>query len=458
MEDKQKRQEPQPIWISDKMHENGMLNQRYVKLLSETHTKNEIIVYLPDNYDARRDEKKLRESFRQFNIDPGKIKVKNCNNCNARVQLWQADGIHTVVNAEGVRGGTGPATQTVGEQYSLNFYQPIPHVEDNGRSKFSIVDKNVIDKRREKIVIAVLDTGFDTNLVNEQYLWKGGNSKHKCYQDIDTGYNFLLDNTNFHDDDPNKHGSIISQYIINQFKDSDKNVEILPLKTHDAKGVGTLFDIICALHFAMAKEVNIVNASWGFYYYFQKPIPYLSHLITKLLRRQKILFVTAAGNQDKSEDALANKIYQSEGYPPLTEDQLRNLRLHNFYPGNLSDAKNNVITVTTADEKQVSSSQNYSHRLVDIAVHPDVNDETGMKFLLPFAGAAGEPPIGGSSFATAIVSGIIGAYADTGHFKPDIEKAPFLQQLLSGADPKAFKEPNLQKKYIVDGVWTKKRH
>ena len=67
------------------------------------------------------------------------------------------------------------------------------------------------------------------------------------------------------DDNDDKHGSLVSQFIINAFKKSQKNyVCIMPLKTHSADGRGDLFGITCAIHFAMANGANMINASWGY--------------------------------------------------------------------------------------------------------------------------------------------------------------------------------------------------
>ena len=100
------------------------------------------------------------------------------------------------------------------------------------------------------------------------------------------------------DDNPNRHGTLVSHYIINEFATSaNKAVELMTLKTHDEDGNGDLFSSICAIHYAMENGAKIINASWGFYYYQDGPHPYLDNLITKILREKGILFVAAAGNK-----------------------------------------------------------------------------------------------------------------------------------------------------------------
>ena len=112
------------------------------------------------------------------------------------------------------------------------------------------------------------------------------------------------------DDNPDRHGTLVSHYIINEFAaSSEKAVELMTLKTHDKNGSGDLFASICAIHYAMEKGAQIINASWGFYYYQDGPHPYLDHLITNVLREKGILFVAAAGNKIDEMDEFANNAY-----------------------------------------------------------------------------------------------------------------------------------------------------
>ena len=104
------------------------------------------------------------------------------------------------------------------------------------------------------------------------------------------------------------HGTLVSQYIINEFATSqNKAVELMALKTHDKDGRGDLFSSICAIHYAMEKGAQIINASWGFYYYEDGPHPYLNNLITNVLREKGILFVAAAGNKIDDQDVFARQ-------------------------------------------------------------------------------------------------------------------------------------------------------
>lgn len=438
----------QPLWISRKRDPEKFC--RYEKLISDSYKKHEIIVFF-DEVPDKKDIETVKESFREFGIDPKTIKVRKCDNCKIPVLLFQSEGIHTCINGEGVRAGSGPPSSTVGEKYSLNFFNYSPF-DKKDPAKYKN-ERRGPDTKKEKIIVAVLDTGFDPKLVDSRYLWTGtGSTQDVCYKAVSTGWNFIEDNANFNDDSANKHGSVVSQYIINQFVKSKNSVQIMPLKTHDKNGIGELFGIICAIHFAISKGAHIINASWGFYYYFEQPIPYLKKLITTILPEKGILFVTASGNKIDAEDLIARQIYLAEFGINLTADQLRNLEIHNFYPAQLSEDKNSVITVTTTNGKTVTPTQNYSEQYADLGVIADKVTRDGMQFKVPFSGSSDF--ISGSSFATAIASGIIGAFTDKSTFSPGLSKSALMGNLTGMGRIK--NEAVLATKHIKKGACTKK--
>jgi len=440
-----------PLWITEKKRDVRK-RCRYEKLLTDSYKKDEVIVFFKET-PSEKEINIVRDSFRLDGFDPRSITIRRCDNCNIPVLLFQSKNIHTVINSDGVRAGSGPATTTVGEKYSLNFFNRTPFDKKDGLQLRS--QQSEYTRKKETIVVAVLDTGFDQKLVDPAYLWHGGTNSQdaECYKNVATGWNFINDTADFSDDNPNRHGSIVSQYIINEFKKSvENNVQIMPLKTHDKDGVGELFGIICAIHFAIAKGANIINASWGFYYYYEEPIPYLKKLITKTLQDKGIIFVTAAGNKVADEDIIAQQIYLSEFGLNLTADELRDLAIHNFYPAHLS-AKNSVITATTTDGKTtVSPTQNYSNAFTDLGVLADKVTVDSMQFQVPFAGMT--DMISGSSFATAIASGVVGAYCKKSMYAAGLKNSDFISYLTSTGH--VNNEPALQKKYIKKGSWTKK--
>jgi len=387
----------------------------------------------------------IKTKIHKSGIDSATIAPpRRCNSCNGYVELWHADSLHSRIHADGIRAGSSSdrGSNGVGQDgfahYSLNFNQNIP-MDFAGEGfrgykfrNFKKLENNIGEK--QVVRIAVLDTGIDTTrIIGASYLWtnrvelpnkeNGVDEDNNCYNDDIYGWNFLGKGDNkVMDDNPNLHGTLVSHYIINEFANlQTKAVELMALKTHDKNGYGDLFSSICAIHYAMEKGAQIINASWGFYYYHANPHPYLDSLITQVLRKKGILFVTAAGNKIEERDNFARKVYHDAHNVDISDSDLRNLECHNFYPACLSRENNNVITVTTADKNRVSPNQNYSSMYVDLGAIPDDHGE--MRFQVRFDP---ETSVSGSSFAAAIVSGRIGAFLQNTAYTLDISKSVVL--------------------------------
>lgn len=405
-----------------------------------------LVMYKGTPSDAARDT--IRQKLQAAGVDTASVNIRTCNSCNSYVELWQSANIHTVIHNEGIRAGTvSGGSQGVGEdtlaQYSLNFIQHLPVDALPSLRQFEFGDSRppVSGNGKDTIVVAVLDTGVDTaQVMRGEYVWENRQEKNSAIPDADrncypkdvAGWNFVNNSPNIHDDNINLHGTLVSEYIAEQFRSSSKNfVQIMALKTHDNQGRGDLFSSICALHYAMDKGANIINASWGFYYYQDNPHPYLDSLITTVMRQKGILFVTASGNKIDEVDAYARAIYQKKHGVPIPDSLLRNLEIHNFYPACLAAETNNVLVATTTDGRLVSPTQNYSDVYVDFGVIADSVDTAFMKFQVPFT--TNPLFISGSSFATAILTGKIGAFADKSAFKSDLDKQGIISNVEAGA-------------------------
>ena len=86
-----------------------------------------------------------------------------------------------------------------------------------------------------------------------------------------------------------------------------------------------------------------------------------------------------------------------------------------------------MVTVTTADGTAVSPTQNYSEKYVDVGVMRDVDEGGSMKFKMPFP--APISLISGSSFATAIACGKIGAYFPEAEYSDGLNKRDVFELL-----------------------------
>jgi hypothetical protein len=375
------------------------------------------------------------------------ISVRKCNSCSGYAELWSADSIHTVIHTEGIVGGSGRGgSHGVGEDtianYSLNFLVRPPLENKDLQSDKEILRQSRGDKMdpngasKDTIIVAVLDTGIDTvNIVDPAFIWKNKRERAgvadldgNCYNGDIKGWNFVSGSSDITEDNVNLHGSLVARYILTALGDQSKNfVQIMPLKTHDNTGYGDLFNTICALHYAIDEGANVINASWGFYFYDEEPHAYLTQLITRKLAEKGILFITASGNRMEEADAYAKALYLTTHGVEIPDTLLRNLGFHRFYPACLSDSVNNVLTVTTNDQSNVSPTQNFSSRFVNSGVLADTMFSGMMKFRLPFRNATGF--VSGSSFATAIFTGRLAANLPLSQLAPGVRKTEVLRWL-----------------------------
>ena len=156
--------------------------------------------------------------------------------------------------------------------------------------------KNMADSRQDPIDVAILDTGLDysqwinspnTNMDKVQFpLWA---DSLKCGIDkIGIGWDFV--NNDPWPLDDHSHGTHVAGIIYNKYlqfigngdrKPEMSKLNIMPLKTHNEKGVGTLFNIACALLFAHEHEADVVNMSFGYYGWESEVIESLVSQMTK---------------------------------------------------------------------------------------------------------------------------------------------------------------------------------
>lgn len=389
----------------------------------------------------------IRQALLNAGVDTASVTIKTCNSCNAYVELWQAAEIHTVIHDEGIRAGTvSGGTKGVGEdslaRYSLNYIQHLPVDDLPDLSNYVREDRlpPMSGTGKDTITIAVLDTGVDPNVVSSNYLWR--NAKEisasatdpdgNCYEGDRFGWNFVNQSPDIREDHPSMHGTLVSEFIVQEFEASARNFpQVMTLKTHDNQGGGDLFSSICAMHYAIDKGANIINASWGFYYYDEDPHPYLDSLVTHVMREKGIIFVTASGNKIDAVDEYAQLRYQAAHGDTLPARLLRNLEIHNFYPACIAEADNNVFVATTTNGSLVSPTQNYSNRYVDFGVVADTVAPDFMKFQVPFT--TFPIFISGSSFATAILAGKIGAFAERVEYSPNVSKQQIINSIESGS-------------------------
>jgi subtilisin family serine protease len=218
-----------------------------------------------------------------------------------------------------------------------------------------------------------------------------------------------------------RHGTIISA-IINQ-----KGASVLPVKTFNAAGYGTFFDLLCSINYVLAKKregmnISAINAS--FIGTFTEKSPELNVLSAKFkqIKEAGIWVIAAAGNED--EDLGTNKKYPA----CFTEENIITVgtatKPYRLVPGtgqlltpnpNLEDPasrmmilRNLGISPDAWDWKKDSewiSTNNISTQYVHIAVGNAVKETD--EFTSPFL--EGDKSFTGTSIAAAHVSAVIAA-------------------------------------------------
>lgn len=125
-------------------------------------------------------------------------------------------------------------------------------------------------------VIAVLDTGMDYNFSEDNNtdidlrarLYY--NESNPCKQTDFIGYNFVDTLKTPYDDSRGGHGTHVAGIIeenirLNPDPMSVCDYKIMPVKTHDTLGIGTLYRVSCGISYAAQRGADYVNASWGYY-------------------------------------------------------------------------------------------------------------------------------------------------------------------------------------------------
>jgi hypothetical protein len=329
----------------------------------------------------------------------GLLVKKLCANCDDSLELWEGDSVSTFISEKVAGGGvsTPSAPPSGGGDaiacFSYNLIIDLP--EPLG----CIPERFIDDKQSSRpqidgpaLTIAVFDTGLMPNIKAAYTV-----ATPSCLPGGNLGWNFAYKNNVTDDDYPSHHGSAVTKFITDQEAVYRKQkINILPVKIHNSYGKSDLFSILCGFAYAANCGAKIINASFGFYASKESQAPaILSQFVKKHLTDNNILLVAAAGNVNADETVGGS----------ITND-IRNLEHHPFFPACLSKTLENVLAVTTISMQQmeVSPSQNFSNRVVDIGVDCDVVMDDDFRFSSPLQVSNF---IVGSSYATPVVTGKI---------------------------------------------------
>ncbi len=219
-----------------------------------------------------------------------------------------------------------------------------------------------------KVKVAILDTGldvFDSNSPLYPYRWEnpdqdasGNDTDSNCYA-LDR-FGVDIGNRNAQPVDENSHGSHLGRIITDSIPTNF--VQLIPIKTHDVDGWGSLFNNACGIYYAQEKGADIINASWSY-----KGLP--SNILRNAIQRVQIddiLLIAAVGNDSINIDSTL------------------------YYPASY-DLENIIAVMTIDDDDKIPTFSNYSSTIADLAARGvDIQNEYGHK--------------SGTSMSTAFVS------------------------------------------------------
>lgn len=294
----------------------------------------------------------------------------------------------------------------------------------SGKADISVLRAWEISKGSKDIIVAVIDTGIDTQHEDlKDNLWKNpgetgldkhGKSKASNKKDDDGngfvddvyGWNFVSNNNDVKD--YHGHGTHVAGIIGAKRSGVSPQVSLMTLKYYDSRFPNTnnLKNTVQAIKYATAMGAKIINYSGGGVQYSTDEFKAI-----KAARDKGVLFVAAAGN----ESSNSNK--------------------SNYYPAKYP--LDNIISVTAINRAaQVLSSSNWGHRTVHIAAPGESIFST-----LPQNRYG---TMTGTSQATAFVSGVGSLiYAQNEEFNYLRVK----EQILSTADEKK----GLRSKTVTSG-------
>lgn len=299
------------------------------------------------------------DSLRNDLIDNygGKI-LKSCG-CSVKVDLWEfpdfIDEVREDLDIDGnkeKRSGTadldgnkekrsGTADLDGGQNRNA---QQLTHVPNNGEQ--ITVSFSSLTPGQGSVVIGVLDTGLDTAHPDiSSKVWSdsdvaGNNDDQNCYINDINGYNFVDSTGNIYDD--HGHGTHVGGVIAANVPEG-VDIKVMPVKTFDNEGDGTMYNMLCGIYYAIDNGADIINISAGYAgdksSVFQKTIQYG--------RENNVLFVVSAGNE--SIDLDDNKYWPAS----FSKDEI---------------LSNTMITVTSIDATyNLSSDAGYGDTTVTVA-------------------------------------------------------------------------------------------
>jgi hypothetical protein len=267
----------------------------------------------------------------------------------------------TIVDIEKLKRSSSAEADVQDVDYNYNTQNHSSRIAQTATTISTIYDNNNFAPTSDDscaIVVAVIDTGIDESheFFNNPPYYPGNlwSFSTPCPVGGDNGYNFYDNNNTFYDDGINGHGTHVSGIIVQQFNDNfssikGQNLELMPIKSQNANGKGTLFKVICSTLFAVDNGADVINMSFG---YRGDSTAILYNAIEKGLLDNEVIVVASAGNDARNND------------------------LYGHYPSNLSNENLIAVAADTLGENSMNSITPYSCfgiNSVDISVFGSMN-------------------------------------------------------------------------------------
>ena len=117
------------------------------------------------------------------------------------------------------------------------------------------------------VTIAVMDTGLNPALGTAaffppRFLY---NATSSGIPGVYSGWDYVNNDHDCADDDPNQHGTAVTSVITRQLNTYGIPYQIMPMKVCNSLGKGSYFNLLCSLNFALERKVDIVQMSLGWY-------------------------------------------------------------------------------------------------------------------------------------------------------------------------------------------------
>ncbi len=313
------------------------------------------------------------------------LKTCNCDSSTAWLQLWHTRDILDI-NTSGETVVTEPDIDTSG------LFSPIL-IQDTIADPF--VDQctypiTISTQGEASVKVAIIDSGANLSTemnsdghpalrnlgyVNTQEVrGNGEDDEGNCCPDDRSGFDYLnIDSLVI---DSIGHGTHLAGIIADSYPEQI-NLQLINLKIYGEKdtsivketgekidtvlGRGTVFDLVCAIHYAIDQGAKVINLSLG--YFDKKPSKPLYRAL-KLAEKRGILVIVSAGN-DKKNLEVYEKNTSNSRWPGRFKKQYD-------LPDSTLLALNNIIVVGALDSSNVSLDKSYSNfgpALVDIATN-----------------------------------------------------------------------------------------